>query len=106
MRLNGMPLPDPVPVAVLSATPAPTPYMVPLSSMDTSSSAPAMLSSAATTSSMIPLGGEPDLKRRSVSSGCLGVVPEETWSSEAAEDFLMSFVDEDWAIGGGIETDM
>ncbi|KAL7561411.1 hypothetical protein ACA910_014633 [Epithemia clementina (nom. ined.)] len=111
MRLNGEPLPDPVPVAVLSSTPAPTPFLVPLTSMghhnmNMHNASAFLLQQAQYSTTTSPLFGEPDPKqRRSVSSGCLGVVPEEIWSSEAAEDFLMSFVDEDWAIGGGVETD-
>lgn len=93
MRLNGEPLPDPVPVAVLSSTPGPGHFIMPLSGH------------------YQPLAGEGEdfidpKQKRSVSFGCLGVVPEEIWSSEAADDFLMSFADEDWAIGGGIRTDM
>lgn len=36
----------------------------------------------------------------------LNVVPEEMWSLDVTDDFLMNLVDEDWAIGEGIDMDM
>ena len=118
-------LPDPVPVSVLSATPAPpyavmssqpapapahTPVAAPLAPepiVSTSfaagnnySSSPAFLETSYESSEPKP--------KRSTSSFFppnLGVVPEEMWSADAAEDFLMGLADEDWAIGEGVETD-
>lgn len=36
----------------------------------------------------------------------LNVVPEDMWTGDAADDFLMTLADEDWAIGEGIDMDM
>lgn len=36
----------------------------------------------------------------------LNIVPEEIWPVDAADDFLMKLVDEDWAIGEGIDMEM
>lgn len=158
--IAGEPLPDPVPMSVLSSTPAPA-FMTPAAPMATYAPAPAAVmqqpqqqqhivhhvpqapapaaagiylsgvqpASAPNLGAPAPLvaqlapsppSAHPGMvathedqpspkQRRSASSffpPALGVVPEEMWSAEAAEDFLMNFVDEDWAIGEGVETDM
>eukprot|EP00523_Entomoneis_sp_CCMP467_P011339 CAMPEP_0168741832 /NCGR_PEP_ID=MMETSP0724-20121128/12724_1 /TAXON_ID=265536 /ORGANISM="Amphiprora sp., Strain CCMP467" /LENGTH=851 /DNA_ID=CAMNT_0008789363 /DNA_START=218 /DNA_END=2773 /DNA_ORIENTATION=- len=135
--IAGEPLPDPVPMSVLSSTPAPA-FMTPVAPMPAAAPAPTTNAFAAPVHPGAPVGPaapatnpflttieprpptaggmppthveepEPKQPRRAFSSffpPALGVVPEEMWSNEAAEDFLMNFVDEDWAIGQGVDTD-
>ena len=114
MQLNGEPLPDPVPVAVLSSTPSPAQLVPPIELLGAAMQiADPLLQHQQQHQAQHQVQhqrqhpGEPFSKqRRAVSEYSLGVVPEEIWSSETAEEILMAFVDEDWAIGGGIETDM
>ena len=55
--------------------------------------------------SAIPAYGEDD-RRSTFLPSSLASVPEEMWSPEAAEDFLMNLIDEDWAIGEGVDMEL
>lgn len=50
--------------------------------------------------------GQGHVRKSSFLPAHLNVVPEEFFAGDAAEDFLMNLVDEDWAIGEGIDMEM
>jgi len=92
----------PPPNATLSSLPLPTP----VSSMMVESPLPIP---QPTQPSFLPSASAPDLQKHVRKSSFLpphlNVVPEEMFPSEGTEDFLMSLVDGDWAIGEGVDMD-
>jgi len=57
-------------------------------------------------SQQLPISGHHHERAGSFLPPHLNIVPEEIWPVDAADDFLMKLVDEDWAIGEGIDMEM
>jgi hypothetical protein len=85
--------PPPTPFPIRAAT-LPFPAPTPVSAMQ---------------GAVMPLPSAPITKHTRVNSflpAHLNVVPEEMWPADAADDFLMKLVEEDWAIGAGIDMEL
>lgn len=114
--LSMMELPAPTPISCMSVSqPSLTSYQVhePPSTFDPTAfqqhaSHPGAPMLSVRCESAPVLGAAPSHSRKpSFLPPHLGLVPEELWAEDVgAEEFLMNLVDEDWAIGEGIDMEM
>lgn len=99
-----IPPPPPTPT-VASPVKVPIPAPTPVSFI----SRPNPFESLSGESSVNRYAAFPDTKHARSSSflpADLNIVPEEMWPAGEADDFLMNLVDEDWAIGEGIDMEL
>jgi hypothetical protein len=116
MTMSMMELPAPTPISSMSMTQAALRYSAAPSHYDPAPSHPgaAMLSVRCESAPVlgavagfVPAGATHN-RKSSFLPPHLGLVPEEMWPEDGggAEDFLMNLVDEDWAIGEGIDMEL
>lgn len=88
-----------------ASIPAPTPW-----AHMSGQAVPQAVRSATAAVGQVPISslhpGNKHVRKSSFLPPHLNVVPEEMWPAEGDDDFLMSLVDEDWAIGEGVGMDM
>lgn len=114
MIMNHMELPAPTPISCMSMSQPPLRHQAPPNTYapSTAHHPGALLSVRSESAPVLGAAVAPPVRTHSRKPSFLpphlGLVPEELWPEDggAAEEFLMNLVDEDWAIGEGIDMEL